>query len=73
MQLLVRWLAFLLPSILLLAQVLLAASENQFWPLIGFALVAGISLLAISVFRQVPTAKFSAFFLGILALPFFFF
>jgi hypothetical protein len=73
MQLLLRWVAFLLPSTLLLAQVLLAPSESQFWPLIGFAIVAGISLLALSVFRNVPTAKFSAFFLSIVAVPFFFF
>lgn len=73
MHLALRWVAFLLPSILLLTQVLLASSESQFWPLVGFGIVAAISLLALSVFRQVPNAKFSAFFLSILAIPFFFF
>ncbi len=73
MQLVLRWVAFLLPSILLLTQVLLASSESQFWPLVGFGIVAAISLLALSVFRQIPNAKFSAFFLSILAIPFFFF
>jgi hypothetical protein len=73
MILVLRWVAFLLPSILLLAQVLLASSESQFWPLVGFGIVAAISLFALSAFRQVPSAKFSAFFLSILAMPFFFF
>lgn len=73
MVLVLRWVAFLLPSILLLAQVLLASSESQFWPLVGFGIVAAISLFALSAFRQVPSAKFSAFFLSILAMPFFFF
>ncbi len=73
MILVLRWVAFLLPSVLLLAQVLLASSESQFWPLVGFGIVAAISLFALSAFRQVPSAKFSALFLSILAIPFFFF
>lgn len=72
MVLALRWLTFLLPSILLLVQVLLAPADGQFWPLIGFGVSAGCGLLALSIFRELPSIRFSALFLSIIALPWLF-
>lgn len=69
MKLALRWLAFALPSILLLFLVLLSPLEGQFWLLIGCGVSVGCALLALSVMRDVPPARFSAFFLSIIALP----
>lgn len=72
MRLVVRWAAFLAPSMLLLMQVLLAPESGQFWPIVGFGVSAAIGLLALSLFRDLPTVRFSALFLSVAALPFFF-
>lgn len=71
-MLVVRWAAFVLPSLLLLTQVLLAPAEGQFWLLVGFGVSAGAGLLALSLFRELPTARFSMFFLSLVALPWLF-
>ena len=72
MVLALRWLVFLLPSILLLVQVLLAPVDGQLWLLIGFGASAGCGLLALSIFRELPSIRFSALFLSIIALPWLF-
>lgn len=71
MRLILRWVVFLLPSLLLLLQVLLVPESGQFWPLVGFGVSASIGLLALSLFRALPNIRFSAFFLSAIALPFF--
>src|SRR5437763_12217974 len=72
MVLALRWLVFLLPSILLLVQVLLAPADSQFWLLIGFGVSAGCGLLALSIFRELPSIRFSSLFLALIALPWLF-
>ncbi len=68
----IRWLVFVLPSMLLLMQVLLAPAEGQLWLLIGFGVSAGAGLLALSYLRDLPTIRFSALFLSLLAIPWFY-
>ncbi|MFT3878846.1 MAG: HEAT repeat domain-containing protein [Gemmatales bacterium] len=72
MRMALRWLVFVLPSILLLLQVLLSPVESQFWLLIGFGISAGCGLLALSFFRELPSIRFSCLFLSVLALPWLF-
>jgi len=72
MSVVLRWLVFLLPSILLLLQVLQAPVEGQLWLLIGFGVSAGCGLLALSFFRELPSIRFSCLFLSIIALPWLF-
>lgn len=67
-----RWLVFVLPSILLLIQVLLAPADGQLWLLIGFGVSAGCGLLALSIFRELPSIRFSSLFLSLIALPWLF-
>lgn len=73
MVLLLRWVVFVLPSVLLLIQVLQAPDNGQFLPLVGFGISAGVGLLALSFFRELPSFRFSALFLSAFALPFFYY
>ena len=72
MSLALRWLVFVLPSVLLLFQVFLTPIESQFWLLIGFGVNAGSAVLAMSLLRDLPSIRFSALFLSLIGLPWFF-
>lgn len=72
MYLALRWLAFTLPSLLLLMQVFLAPVHGQFWLLLGFGVSVGCALLAMSMLRDLPSIRFCALFLSLIALPWFF-